>query len=150
MMQQQQLSTGGARDSSSSGGMAAAMASLPGAAPLRADSWTLENQFGHKGAVKAISDAYDQTLPRIPELPGKVCKCSDVLLFSKSIELSEISVTALGHERAVEAISDSCDQTLPGLQSCLARCATARLCYIFLECLNLCDSFGHKGLSSDQ
>jgi hypothetical protein len=62
-----QLSAGKARDSSSG-----CMAPLPGAAPLHAESWTLENQFGHKGAVKAISDAYDQTLPRIPELPGKV------------------------------------------------------------------------------
>jgi hypothetical protein len=73
---QQFSQTGGARESSSSSG---GMAPLPGAAPLRAESWTLENQFGHKGAVKAISDAYDQTLPRIPELPGKVgsscCYC---------------------------------------------------------------------------
>jgi hypothetical protein len=64
----QLLSAGGPSRDSSSGGMAP----LPGAAPLRAESWTLENQFGHKGAVRAISDAYDQTLPRIPELPGKV------------------------------------------------------------------------------
>ncbi|KAF6263937.1 hypothetical protein COO60DRAFT_1664828 [Scenedesmus sp. NREL 46B-D3] len=48
-----QLSAGGGRVSSS-------------------ESWTLENQFGRKGAVKAISDAYDQTLPRIPGLPGKI------------------------------------------------------------------------------
>ncbi|WIA34036.1 hypothetical protein OEZ86_012415 [Tetradesmus obliquus] len=62
-----QLSAGGARDSSSGG-----MAPLPGTAPLRAESWSLENQFGHKGAVKSISEAYDQTLPKIPDLPGKI------------------------------------------------------------------------------
>lgn len=40
--------------------------------PLRAESWSLSSQFGHKGAVKAISEAYDQTLPKIPDPPGKV------------------------------------------------------------------------------
>jgi hypothetical protein len=50
---------------------AAAAAGLTGG-PLRAESWSLSSQFGHKGAVKAISDAYDQTLPKIPDPPGKV------------------------------------------------------------------------------
>lgn len=68
-----QLSAGGARDSSSGG-----MAPLPGTAPLRAESWSLENQFGHKGAVKSISEAYDQTLPKIPDLPGKVSRAAAV------------------------------------------------------------------------
>ena len=40
--------------------------------PLRAESWSLSSQFGTKGATKAISDAYDQTLPKIPDPPGKV------------------------------------------------------------------------------
>jgi hypothetical protein len=40
--------------------------------PLSAESWSLSSQFGHKGAVKAIGDAYDQTLPKIPDPPGKV------------------------------------------------------------------------------
>lgn len=55
------------------GAAAAAIESLtPTSAPLPAENWSLENQFGPKGAQKAIADAYDQTLPRIPELPGKV------------------------------------------------------------------------------
>eukprot|EP00878_Enallax_costatus_P014044 GHUV01014686.1.p1 GENE.GHUV01014686.1~~GHUV01014686.1.p1 ORF type:complete len:952 (+),score=416.02 GHUV01014686.1:1010-3865(+) len=43
----------------------------PGSAPLPAESWSLENQFGAKGAQKAVSEAYDQTLPKVPDLPGK-------------------------------------------------------------------------------
>lgn len=59
-------SMGGAPPSPAGGG-------FTGGVPLRAESWSLSSQFGHKGAVKAISEAYDQTLPKIPEPPGKVC-----------------------------------------------------------------------------
>ncbi len=58
------------------GAPAAAAAGMTGAsaaaAPLPPESWTLDSQFGPKGAVRAVSDAYDQTLPRIPGLPAKV------------------------------------------------------------------------------
>jgi hypothetical protein len=37
-------------------------------------NWLLSSQYGHKGAVKAISDAYDPMLPKIPEPPGKVSR----------------------------------------------------------------------------
>eukprot|EP00775_Hariotina_reticulata_P003445 gene3445-3716_t len=56
-------------------GASAAAAGLTGmstSSPLPSENWTLDSQFGNKGAVKAISDAYDQTLPRIPDLPGKI------------------------------------------------------------------------------
>jgi hypothetical protein len=65
----------------STGGAAAPVAAAALAAagvtcgPLRAESWSLSSQFGHKGAVKAISEAYDQTLPKIPDPPGKVRHC---------------------------------------------------------------------------
>lgn len=57
---------------STSGAAAGPTGVTPGSSPLPAESWSLENQFGAKGAQKAISEAYDQTLPRIPDLPGKV------------------------------------------------------------------------------
>jgi len=54
------------------GAAAAGLTGMSTSSALNADNWTLDSQFGNKGAVKAISDAYDQTLPRIPDLPGKV------------------------------------------------------------------------------
>lgn len=35
-------------------------------------SWSLQSQFGNKTATKAIDDAYNGPLFKMPELPGKV------------------------------------------------------------------------------
>jgi hypothetical protein len=61
----------GSRPGSTGGGAMPAAGGVTGG-PLRAESWSLSSQFGTKGATKAISDAYDQTLPKIPDPPGKV------------------------------------------------------------------------------
>jgi len=66
----------GSRGSSMGGGVVGGVTG----GPLRAESWSLSSQFGHKGAVKAISEAYDQTLPKIPEPPGKVRAKGELLL----------------------------------------------------------------------
>jgi hypothetical protein len=34
--------------------------------------WSLASQFGEKTATKAVSESYDQTLPRLPGMPLKV------------------------------------------------------------------------------
>jgi hypothetical protein len=42
------------------------------AAPAPGPGWSLSSQFGEKTAAKAVADVYDQTLPRLPGMPGKV------------------------------------------------------------------------------
>jgi hypothetical protein len=44
---------------------------MPESPVRRQETWSLNSQFGEKTATKAINEAYDQTLPRLPDMPGK-------------------------------------------------------------------------------
>ncbi|KAI8469930.1 MAG: hypothetical protein J3K34DRAFT_521730 [Monoraphidium minutum] len=55
-----------------SAGPTGAAAGPTGGPPAAPQQWSLSSQFGEKTAAAAVSEVYDQTLPRLPGMPPKV------------------------------------------------------------------------------